>query len=126
MKSFAVALGIFILVFIGTGYYSHRLNEEIEHLESKLSDVRDSVTHEDWDKSKEKTNDLMADWDKAQNWLKAIVNHKEMDLIMQTLYEMKGYVDAENKEETLVKAGVLKVFLEHIPENEALTLNNIF
>lgn len=126
MKSFAVALGIFILVFIGTGYYSHRLNEEIEHLESKLSDVTDCVTHEDWDKSKEKTNDLMADWDKAQNWLKAIVNHKEMDLIMQTLYEMKGYVDAENKEETLVKAGILKVFLEHIPENEALTLNNIF
>ncbi len=126
MKSFAVALGIFILVFIGTGYYTHRLNEEIEHLESRLSDVSDSVTKEDWDKSKDKTKILMDDWDKAQNWLKAIVNHKEMDLIMQTLYEMKGYIDAENKEEALVKAGVLKVFLEHIPENEALTLNNIF
>lgn len=126
MKSFAVALGIFILVFIGTGYYTHRLDKEIEHLEIRLLDVQDCITKKDWPNSKNKTKALIDDWEKAQNWLKAIVNHKEMDLIMQTLYELKGYVDVKNKDEALVKAGVLKVFLEHIPANEALTLNNIF
>ncbi|MBR7164103.1 MAG: DUF4363 family protein [Clostridia bacterium] len=125
MKSFIGAMVIFAFIFAGTGYYSKVLSAEINHLEQRLSEVTDCLQHDDWEGCKEKTDALMHDWNKAQKWLKSIVNHKEIDLILQTLYEMKGYVDVENKDEALIKAGVLKMFFQHIPENEALSIMNI-
>ncbi len=125
MKSFICAIIIFSSIFVGTGYYNHVLSEEIEKIENHLSDVVSSLDENDWEQCNKKTEDLMKEWDKTQKWLKAVINHKEIELILQTLYEMKGYIKVQNKKEALVKAEVLKVLFEHIPENEALSVMNI-
>ena len=125
MKSFICAVIIFISIFIGAGVYTHALSEEVKQMENRLSAVVSCVEKEDWDDCNKKTKDLVDEWHKTQKWLKAIVNHKEIDLILETLYEMKGYIDVKNREEALVKAEVLKVLLKHIPENEALSVMNI-
>ena len=125
MKSFIIAMIIFVLIIAGSGYYTYALSKSIDNIEAKLSDVENNISEEKWEECKAKTEALMQDWEETQKWLKAIVNHKEIDLIIQTLYEMKGYIQAENKEEALVKAGVLKMFFRHIPENESLSLINI-
>jgi len=125
MKSFMVAMIIFVLIILGSGYYSYALTKSIDNIEVKLSEVEASLLNHNWDECNEKTEALMQDWEKTQKWLKAIVNHKEIDVIIQTLYEMKGYIRVKNKEEALVKVGVLRMFFRHIPENESLALINI-
>ncbi len=125
MKSFICAIVIFVSTFIGIGYYTHIVSEEVQNMENHLLDVISCLEQEDWEICNKKTETLMQEWDKTQKRLKAVINHKEIDMILQTLYEMKGYIDVQNKEEALIKADVLQVFLEHIPENEALSLMNI-
>ncbi|MBQ2696794.1 MAG: DUF4363 family protein [Clostridia bacterium] len=125
MKSFMVAMIIFVLIILGSGYYSYALTKSIDNIEVKLSEVEASLLNHNWDECNEKTEALMQDWEKTQKWLKAIVNHKEIDVIIQALYEMKGYIRVKNKEEALVTVGVLRMFFRHIPENESLALINI-
>ncbi len=125
MKSFICAIIIFVSIFIGAGYYTHVLAEEVENIENHLADVVSCLEQDDWKNCDQKTKKMMQEWDKTQKWLKAVVNHSEIDLIMQAIYEMKGFIDVKNRNDALVKAEVLKVLLEHIPENEALSIMNI-
>ena len=125
MKSFMVAMIIFVLIILGSGYYSYALTKSIDNIEVKLSEVEASLLNHNWDECNEKTEALMQDWEKTQKWLKAIVNHKEIDVIIQALYEMKGYIRVKNKEEALVTVGVLRMFFRHIPANESLAIINI-
>lgn len=125
MKNFVCAVIIFSSIFVGAGYYTHALSEEVQELEKHLSDVVSYLEQDDWNTCNKETGKMMQKWDKTQKWLKAFVNHSEIDLIMQTIYEMKGSIDVKNKNDALVKAEVLMVLLEHIPENEALSVINI-
>ena len=119
------AVIIFSSIFIGAGFYTRVLSKEVKQMEDHLFDVVSYLKQEDWENCNKKTKELLKEWHSTQKWLKAIINHKEIDLILETLYEMKGYIDVKNREEALVKAEVLKVLLEHIPENEALLFINI-
>lgn len=94
-------------------------------MQNYLSDVVSCLQEDDWENCNKKTEIMMQEWDKTQKWLKAIVNHNEIDLILQTISEMKGCIDVKNKNDALAKAEVLKVLFEHIPENEALSVMNI-
>lgn len=125
MKSFICAIVIFISIFIGSGYYTHLLSKEVQDMQNYLSDVVSCLKEDDWESCNKKTEIMMQEWGKTQKWLKAIVNHNEIDLILQTISEMKGYIDVKNKNDALAKAEVLTVLLNHIPENEALTVMNI-
>ena len=54
-----------------------------------------------------------------------IIDHREIDLIQEVLYEVTGYCDAKNQDEILVKTGVLEMMFRHIQENEDVSLINI-
>ncbi len=67
----------------------------------------------------------MEEWKKAEKNFKAFIEHYDTDEIYRVLHEIKGYVEFSDKENALVKIGVLHILLSKIPENEKLTLENI-
>lgn len=125
MKSFVCAVVIFILIFLGAGGYSFALSKSVETIDKQISLIEGHINDEKWDSCHQEMMHLMKNWKKTEKWLKSIVNHREIDRIQEILYELYGYVCVKNKEEAYVKAGVLRMSINCIPENEALSFINI-
>jgi len=53
------------------------------------------------------------------------MDQRQLYLINQDLYELKGYSVEENKEEMIVRCGVLKSLLYYVSESETLSIENI-
>ncbi len=125
MKSFIFAILILVLIIVGTSYYSYALENVVERLERQLTEAETYIEASDWENGRKTLSGLSEDWLKTQNWLKAIINHKAIDQVDQTICEVLGYAQFENEEETLVKTSVLRMILQNIPLNESVSLVNI-
>lgn len=125
MKSFIFAILILVLIIVGTSYYSYSLENAVERLERQLTEAETYIEASDWENGRKTLSGLSEDWLKTQSWLKAIINHKAIDQVDQTICEVLGYAQFENEEETLVKTSVLRMILQNIPLNESVSLVNI-
>lgn len=125
MKSFIFAILILVLIIVGTSYYSYALENAVERLERQLTEAETYIEASDWENGRKTLSGLSEDWLKTQSWLKAIINHKAIDQVDQTICEVLGYAQFENEEETLVKTSVLRMILQNIPLNESVSLVNI-
>lgn len=126
MKSFIAAMLILVLIIVGTAMYIAMLNHSVERLEAHVTQIENDAADENWQSCQAALNDLFEEWNRLKPQLEFFMHHNEMDQIYQILYEVKGYADFRNREELLVKTGVLRILIEHLPENEQLTLKNIF
>ena len=125
MKSFICAMLIFLIVITGSVIYLRTLDRDVETICQCISKLEEYAEKEDWQKCKEAAGELQSRWNKTKKWLMTIIDHREIDLIQEVLYEVTGYCDAKNQDEILVKTGVLEMMFRHIQENEDVSLINI-
>ena len=125
MKSFISAGIIFLSIIVASNFYSHSLEHSIKELEKQLNTVEEQISAKQWEKAESELVTLINQWYDVEAWLKAIITHYEINMIEQVLCEIEGYTEQENAEEVLVKTKVLRMLLQHIPENEKPTLTNI-
>ncbi len=125
MKSFISAGIIFLCIIVASNFYTHSLENSIKELEKQLNAVEEKVSANQWEKAESELETLIKQWYDVEAWLKAIITHYEINMIEQVLCEIEGYTEQENAEEVLVKTKVLRMLLQHIPENEKPTLTNI-
>jgi len=60
-----------------------------------------------------------------ENEIKEVQEKSESEWVLMVVADAKTMNEVKNKEEALVKVGVLRMFFRHIPENESLALINI-
>ena len=116
---------ILATVMAGAGVYLKTLDRDVHEICACIRQVEDHAKAEDWQSCRNSIRTLQTRWDKTRKWLMAVIDHREIDLIQEVIYEVIGYCDAENQEQILVKTGVLEMLFQHIPENEKITLSNI-
>ncbi len=125
MKSFVCAMLIFCIVITGSVIYLKILGRDMEEICQCISELEDYAKKEDWNQCKDSAHELKSRWDGTKKWLMAVIDHREIDLIQEAICEVTGYCDAKDKDEILVKTGVLEMLFRHIPENEEVSLINI-
>ncbi len=125
MKSFAGAVAAFFIIMIGIQLYTSILGRCVDNMESYIENIIIAADHKDWQSCRTNLNGFLEHWDGAKKWFAVFIHHEEMDFINQALYEIEMYIRYEKQAETAAKANVLKILLEHIPENERLTLENL-
>ena len=65
-------------------------------------------------------------WDKTKNKWAALIDHQEIDNIEETMHRVEMLIgDPEEKVELLSELNKLGFYLEHIPEREAFSLENV-
>ena len=126
MKAFIAAMLILALIVTGTAFYITMLNHSVERLDAHVTQIENFAADENWQACQSALNGLLDDWNRLKPQLEFFIHHNEMDQIYQLLYEVKGYATFQNREELLVKTGVLRIMIDHLPENEQLVLKNIF
>ena len=125
MKGFICAIIILAFMFTGAFIYVHNLDQLVNNIEEHLEKIEDNAKNENWEQCQREIEQTFEHWNETQIRLKAFIEHREIDEIHQLMSEMKGYADFSDKENLLVKLGIIKTLIGHIPENEKLTLENI-
>jgi len=54
------------------------------------------------------------------------LDHEEIDNIDTSLVRISKYIETKNTSMAMSEIAVLRQFVKHIPENESLSLKNIF
>ena len=125
MKSFVGAMIAFVIIVAGVQVYSVMLNRSVDAMEECVEQILTAADREDWQSCRNQLDCFLNHWETDKKWFAVFIHHEEMDFINEALYEIEMYIRYEKQAETAAKANVLKILLEHIPENERLTPENI-
>ena len=125
MKAFICAMVILALVITGASLYAYNLGRTVDRLEAAAAVMADYAVVEDWPGCRSALSDFFEDWNKVYPHLEFFIHHNDIDRINQLLYEIEGYTTVENRDDFLVKCGVIRMLIHQIPDNERFTLENI-
>lgn len=125
MKSFIAAMIITLIMVGGSMFYTSHLSKLSQQLTEESSAAEQCLYGDDFEKATEHIDKIVECVDKKKLTLSATLDHSELDRIESTLSELRTYTACQNKTDALAKAGALKLYLEHLPKNYKLKIENI-
>lgn len=115
---------IFIIIF--AIFIQGYLEKSSEELVNKIDDLINLVDIDKIIESIEIRDELEEKWDETKYKWAALIDHEEIDNIEETMHRVEMLIgDTEEKIELLSELNKLGFYLEHIPEREAFSLENI-
>ena len=102
--------------------------ESLNTMKQDLSEVREEITQENFDKEKidsamKKATD---NWESRQNKLAYYLEHDELEKVETRLTELKSNIEMEEIEQAVAELDACSFVLEHIEDKESFKLKNIF
>lgn len=125
MRVLSVLLMVLALI-IGLGTWNnHALRESTDDVTGQIRQVMTSVDHQNWDQARQQTEALEKSWSQNAKWWPIFLDHQEIDNIEFSLAKTKEYVNIRNAPLAMGQLSELHLMMEHIPDKEAVTLENI-
>ncbi len=116
-----------LLSFLAAGYLVQTyLDKSADRLNQKLAAVEPDLTIMDWGQSLQKLKSIQKNWEKTKPFWAVLTNHKEMDLIEEALIKTIRAVSSKSYADARINLGVLRDFIDHIPERERFSIVNVF
>lgn len=112
-----VSVGLIINIFLNNTSYS---------LLNSIYVIQFNIDNENWDISYNEIVKLKSEWEKNKRVWSALIHHDEIDKISENLELLTEYIKAKDKTNSLSHIAVLRKYIEHIPEMDKLSLENIF
>jgi len=103
-------------------FYVSTQTKEISKI---LEDTKASVESGDWESAINQNESLKAKWDKDKNLLAMLFDHSELDTIKVSLSRLNEYINCKDNLTSLSEISVIKMLIEHLPERDAITLDNL-
>lgn len=125
MKSFIAAIVILVLL-IGFGLASYvYLDKTAEKLVHETELLEESVHKKDWKAAEKNFASLTSSWDKSNEKWTMLIDHQELDRINTNISKIREYIQVRHLPELAAELAELKLFLLHIPQKEAINLDNL-
>ncbi|KJS18499.1 MAG: hypothetical protein VR69_00510 [Peptococcaceae bacterium BRH_c4b] len=125
MKLLWLVLVAFVIV-LGLGVWANiQLNTSTTGLVQKIDLIESDISNQRWDHAYKNTLAFEKAWRENAKWWPTILDHQEMDNIEFSLAKFKEYVAEKNNVLSLAQLSELKLMIRHIPEKEAISLQNI-
>lgn len=125
MKSFIVAMSIFAVLVVGGMAFNYSLNATTEELLKSCEGIENSIKSGKIDEAYDKGQKLSEYIDGKKPLLSSILDHSNIDEIEEQISELVGYTEQNETEYALVAIKKLEHMFNHLPENYALTLQNV-
>lgn len=126
MKVWLFTLGCLISFLIGSYLSQSWLDRTADQLNQQLDEVELKLNAGDWDQSLLSLKKLRKNWERIKPYWAILTNHKEIDLIEESLTKTIRAASCKSSADTLINLGVLRNSIKHIPEKERLSLENVF
>jgi len=121
-----VTLLVILAMVIGAGVWMvQALDKTADDLVKRIDQIEAQVRQEKWDEAERTLAGVRSRWAEMKRWWAVFLDHQEIDNIDFTLVRIGEYLWAEDEELALGEAAALKEMVRHIPEKEAVTLENI-
>ncbi len=126
MKVWLLSLCFLLFFLIGGYQVQSSLNRIADQLNQQLGEVELKLSSKDWDQSLSKLNSFRKNWEKIKPYWAVLSNHKEIDLLEESLTKTIGATSCKSYVDALIHLSVLRDSIKHIPEKERFSLINVF
>ncbi len=125
MRMFVSAMSILGIILAGSILYSVCLFHSVDDLSQHVEAVQACVQQEAWEDCDAAYAQFLANWDRRSKWLTLFLQHSDMDLIEDNIYQLGEYIRAQDKEQAGAYAAVIHRQLSRMANNERFTLQNL-
>lgn len=128
-KKYLVPILLFLLLFfiLSLGWGTNRyLAHSAATLQNTIHKVELLVKGNNWSDAEKMFLQAEKKWDRISRYWPLLIHHQEMDRIEECLAKIKSYLQHQDKSHSLAEIYLLTNYIQHIPQNEALNLQNIF
>jgi hypothetical protein len=116
-----------LVIIIGLSFWTnYSLQASTRDLTRQIDILMADIQKGDWEQAVKQANIIENSWDKAARWWPIILDHQEIDNIEFSLSKTKEYISSQNAPLSRGQLSELRLMIKHIPEKEALNLQNIF
>ncbi|MDD3653887.1 MAG: DUF4363 family protein [Desulfotomaculaceae bacterium] len=120
------ALLIIFAAAISLGFWvNHQLQVSASELIQHIEQIESGLEKNQWDDASAQVAELEKAWEQKAKWWPTILDHQEIDNIEFSLAKFKEYVAKKDTALSWGQLTELKLMLKHIPEKEAITIENI-
>lgn len=126
MKVWLLTLGCLISFLIGSYLIQSWLDRTADQFNQQLDEVELNLNAGDWDQSLLSLKKVRKNWEKVKPYWAILTNHKEIDLIEESLTKTIRAASCKSSTDALINLGILRHSVKHIPEKERLSLENVF
>jgi hypothetical protein len=121
-----MTLAVVLALIIGMiAWFNHSLMLTASNLSQQIDMVNSEIRQKNWQAAVQQCEQLEQDWEKKTKWWPIFLDHQEIDNIEFSMARVKEYVATQDKALSLGQLSELKLVIEHIPEKEAINLENI-
>ena len=121
---------IVVISFIGIGHYitQRKTMKYFGDLDEKLSELRDEILNEEFDKSKvqSKIITLNENWSKEYNVLAMYVEHSELEKVEQQLTLIETCIETGENTRAIIELDRCRNIIDNIENESKFKLINIF
>ncbi len=128
-KEIFIIISIIIIIISSNFLIQNYLKNSSQEFIDKTAEVSDLlINNEDinYDDIKGKVGELESKWSEVENIWMLILLHSDLDLIDQSINELKSSLELKNKEISYLNAKNLQFLIENISEKNEFNLKNIF
>lgn len=125
MKSFFIAVAIFAVLILSGAAFNFCLNGTSKELLKSCEEINDRIDERNLLAAYDETKALSEYIDGKKPLLSSILDHGNIDEIEKEISGLLGYSEQGDATNATVCIKKLKHMFRHLPENYALTLQNI-
>ncbi|MBR5227983.1 MAG: DUF4363 family protein [Clostridia bacterium] len=126
MKQICI-LCITLAVIIGLNIFQNTyLDRSGENLKNITEEIILCIEKENYSMLNNKINKLEENWEKDKSIWDVLTEHDDVEEVESSIASLKAYAKIQIKSESLNECFILKQRIEHILENEKVSLSNIF
>ena len=122
-------VGVLILLVAIAGFTTfiyYQTSEIAGDLTASLSRLQEEVERENWEAASAEVSRLKKEWERADRWWTPFMDHREIDVLDQTIVRVARLVAIEQKEDALVEVIVATSMVQRLRDREGPSLRNVF
>jgi hypothetical protein len=129
LKKFLVPVFLFLLLFfiIALGWFTNKiLANSAAILLDRTKQVEILLKNNQWSAAEISFQQTEKKWARISKHWPLLIHHQEMDRIEECVSRIKSFLQHQDRSNALAELYLLTNYIQHIPQNKALNLQNIF
>ncbi len=126
MKLITIITLLFLIIILSAVGSYFAIRSLADNLNNTLIQLEKNVENEEWEKAKKTYQKVEKQWDRAKKIVTLFIDHSDLRHLNISLTRIYSLIEIKEKKELLPEIKVVKDLVTDIPEEEKLSLNNIF
>lgn len=115
-----------IVILVFSIYSVYTLDSTATEMLKVLDEIDKAVNEKDWELALNQSLVLREQWRENQFLWTILLDHSVIDNIQLSIAHIKAFITSQDLPQVKAEIAGLYLFLKDIPENEKLTIQNVF